>query len=58
MKNSTGFRPVIDHLIDIKKELPDFASNEEMIHHLVTLYSAVGGRKIQADDTYSENEIT
>lgn len=41
IKDSNGFRPIIDHLIDIRKEITDFATDEEMIHHLATLYSAV-----------------
>ncbi|XP_023014492.2 cytochrome P450 4c3 isoform X2 [Leptinotarsa decemlineata] len=35
-----SFQPIIHKLLEIQGEVPNFASDEEMLHHLVTLYSA------------------
>ncbi|CAH1130712.1 unnamed protein product [Ceutorhynchus assimilis] len=35
-----SFRTILEQLLDIRDEIADFATDEEIIHHLVTLYSA------------------
>ncbi|KAG5888996.1 hypothetical protein JTB14_033926 [Gonioctena quinquepunctata] len=35
-----SYQPIIRQLLDIQKKQPNFATDEEMMHHLITLYTA------------------
>ncbi|KAJ8976119.1 hypothetical protein NQ317_019384 [Molorchus minor] len=39
-KTDSSFRTLLEQMLDIRDELPDFATDEELVHHLSTLYSA------------------
>ncbi|KAJ8931505.1 hypothetical protein NQ314_015578 [Rhamnusium bicolor] len=39
-KTDHSFRNLLEQMLDIRDEVPDFATNEELVHHLSTLYSA------------------
>ncbi|KAJ8921982.1 hypothetical protein NQ315_008619 [Exocentrus adspersus] len=40
-KNDQSFRNVLEQILDIRNGTPDFATDEELVHHLGTLYAAV-----------------
>lgn len=35
------FEPIAKQIVDIQKQFPDFANEQELVHHLTTLYVAV-----------------
>lgn len=36
-------RTILEQMLDIRDEVPDFSTDEELIHHMTTFYSAVSG---------------
>ncbi|KAL1500941.1 hypothetical protein ABEB36_006356 [Hypothenemus hampei] len=38
--NGEAVRSMLDQMLDIRDEVPHFASDEEILHHLITLFSA------------------
>ncbi|KAJ8921983.1 hypothetical protein NQ315_008620 [Exocentrus adspersus] len=39
-KDDESFRNLLQQMLDIRNDVPDFATDEELVHHLSTLYSA------------------
>ncbi|KAJ8935057.1 hypothetical protein NQ318_002686 [Aromia moschata] len=39
-KTDDSFRTLLEQMLDIRDDIPNFATDEELVHHLSTLYSA------------------